>query len=149
MPYTISKCRMTFATRSSMHGSGQACTTTFQVSPGWSSVAMSRSTTSGTRFNRSTDEIYGGCEQTETFLRLFLIPGVHHGRGGPGLNESDALTALEKWVERRPPPKLIACHRDEGVIERCRPVFPYLDVGSLFRQTRSEGGREFRALRLP
>ena len=42
----------------------------------------------------------GGCEQTETFLRLFLIPGVHHGRGGPGLTESDALTALEKWVER-------------------------------------------------
>ena len=72
----------------------------------------------------------GGCEQTETFLRLFLIPGVHHGRGGPGLTESDALTALEKWVESGPPPKLIACHRDKGVIERCRPVFPYPDVGS-------------------
>jgi tannase/feruloyl esterase len=90
----------------------------------------------------------GGCEQTETFLRLFLIPGVHHGRGGPGLTEFDAFNALEKWVERGPPPKLIACHRDNGVIERCRPVFPYPDVGSLFRQTRSEGGREFRALRL-
>jgi feruloyl esterase len=49
-----------------------------------------------------------GCWQTETFLRLFLIPGVHHGRGGPGLTEFDALTALEKWVERGPPPKLIA-----------------------------------------
>ena len=47
----------------------------------------------------------GGCEQTETFLRLFLIPGVHHGRGGPGLTESDALTALEKWVERGTPPR--------------------------------------------
>jgi len=54
---------------------------------------------------------------------------------------------LEKWVERGPPPKLIACHGDNGVIERCRPVFPYPDVGSLFRQTRSEGGREFRVLR--
>jgi hypothetical protein len=89
-----------------------------------------------------------GCWQTETFLRLFLIPGVHHGRGGPGLTEFDALTALEKWVERGPPPKLIACHGDNGVIEHCRPVFPYPDVGSLFRQTRSEGDREFRALRL-
>jgi Tannase and feruloyl esterase len=49
----------------------------------------------------------GGCEQTETFLRLFLITGVHHGRGGPGLTEFDALNALEKWVERGPPPKLI------------------------------------------
>jgi excisionase family DNA binding protein len=44
---------------------------------------------------------------------------------------------LEKWVERGPPPKLIACHRDKGVIERCRPAFPYPDVGSLFRQTRT------------
>ena len=66
----------------------------------------------------------GGCEQTETFLRLFLITRVHHGRGGPGLTEFNALNALEKWVERGPPPKLIACHRDNGVIERCRPVFP-------------------------
>src|SRR6266704_3994725 len=148
MPYTISKCRMTFVTRSSMHGSGQACTTTFQVSPGgpWSQCREVRpqarvSTAQLMRF-------MGGCEQTETFLRLFLIPGVHHGRGGPGLTEFDALTALEKWVKRGPPPKLIACHGDNGVIERCRPVFPYPDVGSLFRQTRSEGGREFRALRL-
>jgi hypothetical protein len=88
----------------------------------------------------------GGCEQTKTFLRLFLIPGVHHDRGGPGHTEFDALNALEKSVERGPPPKLIACPRDNGVIERCRPVFPYPDVGSLFKP--AEGGREFRALRL-
>jgi hypothetical protein len=25
----------------------------------------------------------GGCEQTETFLRLFLIPGVHRPLIGP------------------------------------------------------------------
>jgi len=75
----------------------------------------------------------GGCEQTETFLRLFLIPGVHHGRGGPGLTEFDALNALEKWVERGPPPKLIACHRDNGVIERCQPVAGEL----LFLQTQT------------
>jgi hypothetical protein len=37
----------------------------------------------------------------------FSLRGVHHGRGGPGLTEFDALNALEKWVERGPPPKLI------------------------------------------
>jgi len=86
----------------------------------------------------------GGCEQTETFSRLFFIRGVHHGRGGPGLTESDAFTALEKWIERGPPPKLIAHHRDKGVIDRCRPVFPYPDVGSLFRKTQSGGARSER-----
>jgi len=68
----------------------------------------------------------GGREQTEDFFRLFLIPGVHHGGGGPGLTEFDALTVLEDWIEKgRAPEKLIACHRDDGLSDRCRLVFPY------------------------
>jgi hypothetical protein len=35
----------------------------------------------------------GGRKQTEDFFRLFLVPGVHHCGGGPGLTEFDALTA--------------------------------------------------------
>jgi len=31
---------------------------------------------------------------------MFLIPGVHHCGGGPGLVEFDAFSALEDWVER-------------------------------------------------
>ena len=58
-----------------MHGSGQACTTTFQVSPGWSLVAMSRSTTSGTRFNRSPDEIYGRLSKLKPSCGYFSFRG--------------------------------------------------------------------------
>jgi len=68
----------------------------------------------------------GGRKQTEDFFRLFLVPGVHHCRGGPGFSEFDAMTALENWVEKgQAPEKLIACHSASGVVERCRPVFPY------------------------
>ena len=68
----------------------------------------------------------GGRKQTEDFFRLFLIPGVHHGGGGPGLTEFDALTALEKWVEKgQAPEKLIASRSSNGAMERSRPVFPY------------------------
>jgi feruloyl esterase len=71
-------------------------------------------------------KLMNGREKTEDFFRLFLVPGVHHGGGGPGLAEFDALTALENWVERgQPPEKLIACRSTGGAVERCRPVFPY------------------------
>jgi feruloyl esterase len=65
-------------------------------------------------------------KQTEDFFRLFLVPGVHHGGGGPGLTEFDALTALENWVERgQAPEKLISKRSSNGIVERSRPVYPY------------------------
>jgi len=67
-----------------------------------------------------------GRAATDGFFRLFLIPGVHHCGGGPGLIEFDALTALEDWVERgRAPDRLIASRSHAGVVERDRPVFAY------------------------
>ena len=52
-----------------------------------------------------------GLEETQSYYRLFMAPGMGHCRGGPGLNEfgrnggsgpasSDMFTALEKWVEQ-------------------------------------------------
>lgn len=69
----------------------------------------------------------GGRKQTEDFFRLFLIPGVHHGEGGLGLTEFDALTTLENWVEKgQTPRKLVACRFTEsGGVDRCLPIFPY------------------------
>jgi feruloyl esterase len=57
---------------------------------------------------------------------VFLVPGVHHGGGGPGFTEFDSLTALENWVENgQAPEKLITGRLSNGVVERTRPVFPY------------------------
>jgi feruloyl esterase len=82
--------------------------------------------TSSIGYYEGVTKFMGGHEQTEDFFRLFLIPGVHHGGGGPGLTEFDALAALEGWVERgKVPEVLIACRSTNGVVERCRPVFPY------------------------
>jgi hypothetical protein len=88
----------------------------------------------------------GGRKETETFFRLFLIPGVHHGEGGLGLTDFDALVALQTWVEEgQLPEQLTACRSEKNVVGRCRPEFPYLlGVGSRFRKRRSEKNREFR-----
>jgi mannose-6-phosphate isomerase-like protein (cupin superfamily) len=68
----------------------------------------------------------GGRKQTEDFFRLFLVPGVHHGGGGPGLTEFDSMTALENWVEKgQAPERFDAGRLSNGVVERTRPVFPY------------------------
>jgi feruloyl esterase len=68
----------------------------------------------------------GGRKQTEEFFRLFLVPGVHHGGGGPGFTGFDSMTALENWVEKgQAPEKLIASRLSNGVVERSRPVYPY------------------------
>ena len=91
---------------------------------GWADGAIMATSSIG--YYESVLKFMGGRKQTENFFRLFLVPGVHHGGGGPGLTEFDALTALENWVEKgQPPEKLIACRSANGVVERCRPVFPY------------------------
>jgi len=82
--------------------------------------------TSSIGYYEGVMKFIGGRKQTEVFFRLFLVPGVHHGGGGPGLIEFDAPTALENWVEKgQAPEKLIACRLANGSVERCRPVFPY------------------------
>jgi hypothetical protein len=91
---------------------------------GWADGAIPA--TSSVGYYEAVTKFMGGRKQTEDFLRLFLVPGVHHGGGGPGLTEFDALTALENWVESgQAPEKLIAQRSSNGIVERSRPVYPY------------------------
>lgn len=45
-----------------------------------------------------------GLKETDTFLRLFMIPGVSHCGGGDGFGQIDTLQALMHWVEAEIPP---------------------------------------------
>ena len=95
---------------------------------GWADGAIMA--TSSVGYYEGVTKFMGGRKATENFFRLFLVPGVHHGGGGPGLTEFDALTALENWVEKgQAPEKLIASRSSNGVVERSRPVFPYPVLG--------------------
>jgi len=77
-------------------------------------------------YYEAVTKFMGGRRQTQDFFRLFLVPGVHHGGGGPGLTDFDALTALENWVEKGElPEELIACRSVNAEVGRCRPVFRY------------------------
>ena len=67
------------------------------------------------------------CDQeTQTFLRLFMVPGMSHCGGGPGLNSSSRLSSLELWIEKGiAPEQLIAWREENGKILMTRPVCPF------------------------
>jgi hypothetical protein len=91
---------------------------------GLSDAAILASSSVG--YYAGVEKLMGGRAATQDFFRLFLIPGVHHCAGGPGLTDFDALTLLETWVEKgQPPDVMIASRTVNGVTERTRPIYPY------------------------
>ena len=57
---------------------------------------------------------------------LFLVPGMHHCRGGVGPNQFDTLTALERWVEAGVAPTAIPAHTPpEQHVQRSMPLCRY------------------------
>jgi pimeloyl-ACP methyl ester carboxylesterase len=91
------------------------------------------------RYYEKVERVMGGQAQTQSFARLFTLPGVEHCAGGPGADTVDYLTSLEKWVEQgKPPEKLIAYHMKPKQSDAAptfplppeeiafsRPVYPY------------------------
>ena len=73
------------------------------------------------------NENQGG--QAAQFVRLFLVPGMNHGSGGPATDRFDMLTALEHWVERGVAPDNIPASATNpgyfGVASRTRPLCAY------------------------
>jgi tannase/feruloyl esterase len=67
-----------------------------------------------------------GQHETESFFRLFLLPGVTHCGGGDGSDRADMLTTLDEWVEHGTAPERIITTKLIGGSEaRARPVFAY------------------------
>ena len=75
------------------------------------------------------------------FVRLFMVPGMHHCANGPGPNvfgganqglppqmdaQHDIVMALDHWVEDGvAPEKLIASHLTNGTVDRTLALCPY------------------------
>jgi feruloyl esterase len=48
-----------------------------------------------------------GLQRTQSYARLFMVPGMFHCSGGPGPNTFDALRPLVNWVENGVAPETI------------------------------------------
>jgi feruloyl esterase len=63
------------------------------------------------------------------WLRLFMVPGMGHCRGGDGPDTFDVVSALEAWVERgEAPTRIVASKITGGKVERTRPLCAYPQV---------------------
>ncbi len=64
--------------------------------------------------------------QVQDFYRLFLVPGLGHCFGGPGITTFGAFEALQRWVEEGTPPETLPGERIvEGSTAWTRPVCAY------------------------
>ena len=68
------------------------------------------------------DASAGARDQTD-WMRLFMVPGMGHCRGGPGVDTFDTLGALEQWREHDvAPAEMPATGRESGL---ARPLCAY------------------------
>lgn len=63
-------------------------------------------------------------------IRVFMVPGMAHCRGGEGPNVFDMMPAISQWTEGgKPPVTVIAAHKTkEGTVDRTRPLCPYPQI---------------------
>jgi feruloyl esterase len=62
----------------------------------------------------------------DEFTRFYLIPGMYHCGGGPGVTLTDPLSLLVQWVERKTPPaNLMGKHIEDGKVSFTRPICAY------------------------
>lgn len=90
---------------------------------GWADAALNP--IMGTDYYRAVSAKLG-LAQTQSFYRMFFIPGVAHCSGGYGPHQIDAMTPLIEWVEggkapERLPAKLVTA----GVTKYNRSYCPY------------------------
>lgn len=72
------------------------------------------------------EQVTKAVPQTADFMRLFLVPGMFHCRGGIGVDRIDALTPLINWVEGgRAPASIVGTRIEGGKAVRTRPLCPY------------------------
>ena len=91
---------------------------------GWADFAISPG--NSINYYNSVVTAMGGASKTQDFLRLFMVPGMGHCRGGAGPTQFDALGALEKWREHgEAPSKIIASRSQQGKVDMTRPLCPY------------------------
>ena len=73
--------------------------------------------------------VTGAAKSSADSIRLFMMPGMMHCRGGAGPDNFDKMNVIEQWVEKGEAPKqIIAEHSANGVVDRRRPLCPHPQV---------------------
>jgi feruloyl esterase len=64
-------------------------------------------------------------------VRLFMVPGMGHCRGGDGTDGFDMIPVLDDWIAKaRPPEQIAASHKTSGAVVRTRPLCAWPKVAA-------------------
>lgn len=78
--------------------------------------------TNSVNYYTSVVEKTGGADS----IRLFMVPGMGHCRGGDGTDTFDPVSVIDTWVAQGKPPDQIPASRvRNGASDRTRPLCPY------------------------
>jgi feruloyl esterase len=67
----------------------------------------------------------------ESWMRLFMLPGVGHCGGGVGPDQADFIGALDRWRDAGTAPQRIDASRvTNGSVDMTRPLCPYPQVAA-------------------
>jgi len=88
------------------------------ITAGWADPAITAQNT--IRYYESVLKTMG--PEQGNWVRLFLVPGMGHCGGGPGLNGFESTRAIEQWVEQGTAPTQLEGHGANGLT---RPLCPY------------------------
>jgi feruloyl esterase len=89
------------------------------MSHGWSDTGITPETTIW--YYESVLDKMG--KNQSNWMRLFMVPGMGHCGGGPGVNTFDSIGTLEQWVEKGIAPDQIMGRNNAGTLTR--PLCPY------------------------
>jgi Tannase and feruloyl esterase len=109
----------------SYHGWSDALVTPLGMLNYYNTVVAAQGRVGGKTTGASQSPDSNALEKTQTFYRLFMVPGMSHCAGGPGPNEfgqvggdgdadHDVVAALERWVEKGVAPKRIIATKYVG-----------------------------------
>ncbi len=81
----------------------------------------------------------------DNWMRLFLMPGMGHCRGGIGPDQADFLTAMENWREKGQAPASIVATRSasQDRTEMTRPLCPYPQVAKYAGSGSTDDAKNF------
>jgi tannase/feruloyl esterase len=78
-------------------------------------------------------------------LALFMVPGMGHCQGGPGTDQFDKVSALDRWVESGTKPQsILASHTKGAVVDRTRPLCAYPATAHYIGTGSTDDAKNFR-----
>lgn len=67
----------------------------------------------------------------ESWMRLYMIPGMNHCQGGVGTDQFNKMAVIERWREAgQAPEQIVAAHVSGNTIDMTRPLCPYPQVAA-------------------